>query len=297
MEGKWEGTEGGERERERGARGEGREGSIVKEIMRSHLIWEGTSTVPQCAPRHDSALDPKPGGNSSPIAQERPRWKHPKDGASARLDVAENDLKQGELFIDVSMASTKEEEEEEEEEKRNKEKKEKKEQKEKKWKKREQKRKREKKGEKKEKKRENMSSMASTKEREKRKREKEKRKRKRKKRKRSEKRRKKKKKKKRGEKKKEMEKRRQTKKIRSVFFRHSLFAAAHFWQRGVRAKHDHDTAVITHSLSSLRSGTSLSKRRLFKATKSVWLDSPCLGPGPSTDEKRQQSKMTSQASR
>ena len=43
-------------------RGDGGEGSIVKEIMRSHLIWEGTSTVPQCAPRHDSALDPKPGG-------------------------------------------------------------------------------------------------------------------------------------------------------------------------------------------------------------------------------------------
>ena len=33
----------------------------------------------------------------------------------------------------------------------------------------------------------------------------------------------------------------------ALFFRHSLFAAANFWKRRVRAKQDLDTAVITHS--------------------------------------------------
>ena len=60
----------------------------------------------------------------------------------------------------------------------------------------------------------------------------------------------------------------------SLFFRHSRFAAANFWKRGARAKQDLDTAVITHSLSSLRIGTSLSKRHVFKATKSMSLPLP-----------------------
>ena len=56
------------------------------------------------------------------------------------------------------------------------------------------------------------------------------------------------------------------------------FIAANFWKRRARAKQDLDTAVITRSLSSLWIGTSLSKRRVSKATT------------PSTNEKRQQSK-------
>ena len=51
-------------------------------------------------------------------------------------------------------------------------------------------------------------------------------------------------------------------------------AGAEFWKRGARAKQDLDTAVITHSLSSLRIGTSVSKRCVFKVTKSMSLPLP-----------------------
>ena len=84
------------------------------------------------------------------------------------------------------------------------------------------------------------------------------------------------------EKKGQMMEKKEKRKNKILFFRLSLFAGADFWKRGVRAKQDLDTAVITHSFSSLRIGTSLSKRRVFKGTKS-----PFLGPTPSTDEKRQ----------
>ena len=64
------------------------------------------------------------------------------------------------------------------------------------------------------------------------------------------------------------------KKKRFLFFRISLFAGSDFWKRGARAKQDLGTAVITHSLSSLRIGTHFSKRRVFKATKSMSLPLP-----------------------
>ena len=56
---------------------------------------------------------------------------------------------------------------------------------------------------------------------------------------------------------------------KKIFFRPSLFAGADLWKRGARAKQDLDTAVITHS-------------RPPNPCRS-----PCLGPKPSTDEKRQ----------
>ena len=52
-----------------------------------------------------------------------------------------------------------------------------------------------------------------------------------------------------------MEKKKERKKKRFLFFRISLFAGSDFWKRGARAKQDLGTAVITHSLSSLRIGT------------------------------------------
>ena len=70
-----------------------------------------------------------------------------------------------------------------------------------------------------------------------------------------------------------MEKMRKKKK-RFLLFRISLFAGSDFWKRGARAKQDLGTAVITHSLSSLRIGTNFSKRRLNKATKSMSLPLP-----------------------
>ena len=64
----------------------------------------------------------------------------------------------------------------------------------------------------------------------------------------------------------------QTKKYdRSFFSLLVFFAAANFLKRGARAKQVLDTVVITHSLSYLRIGTSLSKRRVSKATESMSL--------------------------
>ena len=70
-----------------------------------------------------------------------------------------------------------------------------------------------------------------------------------------------------------MEKKEKRKK-KNLFFRISLFAGSDFGKRGARAKQDLGTAVITHSLSSLRIGTNFSKRRVFKATKSTSLPLP-----------------------
>ena len=73
-----------------------------------------------------------------------------------------------------------------------------------------------------------------------------------------------------------MKNRRQTKKYDRSSFATHFFTTANFWKRGARAKQDLGTAVITHSLSSL------SKRRVFKATKSMSISlwPPRLRTGP-----------------
>ena len=91
-----------------------------------------------------------------------------------------------------------------------------------------------------------------------------------------------------------MEKKEKRKK-RFLFIRISLFAGSDFWKRGAGAKQDLGTAVITHSLPSLRIGTNFSKRRVFKATKSIAL--PFALDQRHALMRSASSKMTSQASR
>ena len=80
----------------------------------------------------------------------------------------------------------------------------------------------------------------------------------------------------------------------ALFFPHSLFAAANFWKRRVRAKQDLDTAVITHS-PFISSDRYLFVLEAYFSRPPNPCRSSCIGPTPSTDEERQQSKMTSQA--
>ena len=80
-----------------------------------------------------------------------------------------------------------------------------------------------------------------------------------------------------------------------LFFRHSLFEPANFWKRGARAKQN-STPLSSRIHFHLLGSVPLCPRGVFSRPPNP-CRSPCLGPTPSTDEKRQQSKMTSQASR
>ena len=71
-----------------------------------------------------------------------------------------------------------------------------------------------------------------------------------------------------------MEKKTKNKKQMPLFFESRFSQGLIFWKRGAKACFDLGNAVITHSFSSLRIGTNFSKRRLFKATKSMSLSLP-----------------------